>query len=100
MSKRLGRGLDLFLSEPSEEQLFRSAVELEESGEWLMAFHLYMMVINMSGPHKVKALNNAAAILAEHGFVDKAIEFLKEALSIDPSNEQIKENLKALKEER
>ncbi|HBT38886.1 MAG: hypothetical protein H5T93_02690 [Pseudothermotoga sp.] len=99
MSKRLGRGLDVFLSEPSEEQLFRNAVELEERGDWLMAFHLYMRVINMGGSYKVKALNNAAAILAEHGFLDRAIEFLEEALLMDPTNDQIKENLKALKEE-
>lgn len=100
MSKRLGRGIDLFLEEQNDEGLFKKALKLEEVGEWLFAFHFYMSLIEKDSHLKVKALNNAAAILAEHGFKAKAIEFLEEAANLDPSNEVINENLNKLKEER
>ncbi|MGJ8455411.1 hypothetical protein ACSFC1_08920 [Pseudothermotoga sp. U03pept] len=97
MNKRLGRGLEVFFQEPSPEQLFQEALNAEETGNWLIAFHLYMKVAEMESNLKSKALNNAAAILAEHGFVEKAIEFLEQAIFLDPSNSQAKENLVILR---
>lgn len=100
MNKRLGRGIDLFLEKQSDEEIFRKALKFEGEKNWLFAFHLYMSLIEKDSHLKVKALNNAAAILAEHGFEAKAIEFLEEAANLDPSNKVINENLNKLKEER
>jgi len=53
----------------------------------------------MRGDFKVKALNNAAIILAENGFTSRAIELLKKASEEDPSNRDVRRNLETLEEE-
>jgi len=98
MTDNLGRGLGVFYR-ASEERLFKQALEADEKGEYIEAFHLYMKVAEMRGDFKVKALNNAAVILAENGFTSRAVELLKEAAVEDPSNNDVKRNLETLEGE-
>lgn len=98
MTENLGRGLGVFYR-ASEERLFKQALEADEKGEYIEAFHLYMKVAEMRGDFKVKALNNAAIILAENGFTSRAIELLKKASEEDPSNRDVRRNLETLEED-
>ncbi|MEN3185119.1 MAG: hypothetical protein ABDK94_03375 [Atribacterota bacterium] len=92
----LGRGLRVFFSEGSERTLFTQALECDRKGDVFGAFHLYMKVAELRGHLRVEALNNAAVILAEHGFVSQAIGILREALWEDADNERVRENLSIL----
>jgi len=98
MANALGKGLEIFFSQKHEESLFQKALTCDENGEYLDAFHLYMCVAEMMGKLRSKALNNAAVILAEHGFLERAKELLRVAFSEDPENPDIRENLRLLQE--
>lgn len=89
----LGRGLRVFFSDDSERTLFAQALEYDRKGEVFEAFHLYMKVAELRGCLRIKAMNNAAVILAEHGFVGQAINILREALREDADNREVRENL-------
>uniref|UniRef100_A0A7V4TIH3 Tetratricopeptide repeat protein n=1 Tax=Candidatus Caldatribacterium saccharofermentans TaxID=1454753 RepID=A0A7V4TIH3_9BACT len=94
--KPLGRGLEVFFSRDSEQALFQKALDHDRKGEVFEAFHLYMKVAEQRGTLRAKALNNAAVILAEHGFVDRARALLREALQEDAGNREARENLSIL----
>ncbi|NUU96907.1 hypothetical protein [Marinitoga sp. 1138] len=108
--KLLGRGLETFFDEKrikksfvkennNIEELYEKAKEFDIKGNYLMAFHYYMLVSNSNASNtiKAKALNNAAILLAEHEFESEAIEFLEKGFKIDPNNMEISENLKILR---
>ena len=97
MKRALGRGLDLLFDQEKIDTLFRRALKYDEDGHFIQAFHLYMKIGEMPSPYTAKALNNAAVILAEHDFVEDAIELLKRTLDYDPDNMEAKENLMNLK---
>lgn len=98
-NKRLGRGLEVFFNKNSMgNEIFLEALKADDEGDWLIAFHLYMKVAELNDLNSSKALNNAAVILAEHGFIERAIEFLKKAIELDSYNEDAIENLKILME--
>ena len=99
MKKALGRGLDSLLNFRDIEKFFTQALEYDEKGMYLYAFYFYMKTTEIPSPFTSKALNNAAVILAEHDFIDEAIELLTEALKYDPNNLEAQENLKILKGE-
>lgn len=94
----MGRGLEVFFPD-SERALFAKALEHDRRGEYFEAFHLYMEVAERRGVLRIKALNNAAVILAEHGFVRRAIEILREALQEEPESREVAENLSILEGE-
>ncbi len=96
----LGRGIQVFFSDGPERRLFEQALDCDRKGDVFEAFHLYMKVAECRGTLRSKALNNAAVILAENGFVEKAIEFLREVLWEDPENRDARENLLLLEEDR
>ncbi|MCD6449245.1 MAG: hypothetical protein J7L34_01890 [Thermotogaceae bacterium] len=98
MAKALGKGLDIFFPQKYEESLFQKALACDENGEYIEAFHLYMCVAKMMGKLRSKALNNAAVILAEKGFLKRAKELLQTAFSEDPENPDVRENLRLLQE--
>ncbi|MBC7218439.1 MAG: hypothetical protein H5U36_10010 [Candidatus Caldatribacterium sp.] len=91
--KPLGRGLEVFFSRDSERAIFQKALEHDRKGEVFEAFHLYMKVAEQRGTLRTKALNNAAVILAEHGFIKQAAELLREVLQEDADNAEARENL-------
>ncbi len=97
MKRALGRGLDLLFDQEKVDTLFKKALEYDEDGHFIQAFHLYMKVGEMLSPYTAKALNNAAVILAEHNFIEDAVELLERALEYDPDNIEAKENLMTLK---
>ena len=97
MKRALGRGLDLLFDQEKVDALFKKALEYDENGHFIQAFHIYMKIGEMASPYTAKALNNAAVILAEHDFIEDAIELLERALEYDPDNIEAKENLMTLK---
>jgi tetratricopeptide (TPR) repeat protein len=111
-------GLDILLSvgEQTREQeykgwekarsLFIRAVDEDTRGNYLEAYHWYRRVIECSEafpdnkrlrPLISQAFNNAAVIDCEFGNVEKAEEFLHQAVNIQPDNETARENLTLLK---
>jgi len=97
--KALGRGIQVFFSDGPERMLFEQALDCDRKGDVFEAFHLYMKVAGCKGPLRAKALNNAAVILAENGFVEKAIKLFREVLWEDPDNKEARENLALLEED-
>jgi Flp pilus assembly protein TadD len=95
----LGRGIQVFFSDGPERVLFEQALDRDRKGDVFEAFHLYMKVVEYRGALRTRALNNAAVILAENGFVEKAVEFLRGVLQEDPNNKEARENLLLLGED-
>jgi len=114
--KNLGMGLDVLLTAVEKpprsndnllskyDTLLATAVEKDDRGEFLEAYHLYCLVIDMLEENVLtrhpelaslvsQALNNAAVILFEHNFAKQAREYLEKALKMDPNNQTARENL-------
>jgi Flp pilus assembly protein TadD len=73
------------------------ALRLDEAGNYLQAYHLYMRVAESASPSlAARALNNAAAILEERGFRSEALILLVGAEKLDRENREIRENLALL----
>lgn len=102
---RLGKGFEYFFDRSSEEEIFNTGLRFDESGNYLFAFYYYMRTYYLNGPYKLKGANNAAVILAEHGFVEEAIRLLEDALSnVDKPEKyegfvEVCQNLRALRGE-
>ncbi len=111
-------GLDLLLSpaDPRKQavtnleevrQLFARAMDLDEEGNYLEAYHYYRKVIDCLYKHDIfqddlsvllsQAFNNAAIILYDNGRLEMAIEYLQKAVAVTPNNQVAKDNLKLIR---
>ena len=74
------------------EQIFRSAINSQQQGNFKNAENLYKKILEVV-PNHINTLNNLATIHVQTNETKKAIELFEKVLAMDPNNLMANENL-------